>query len=70
MKGISTMKHFGLMDVGLAIYIPSNSISVILREWEDDNERLRAMKPHLCWLKRFPPPVEFGPGPLAKYVSA
>ena len=45
MKGISTMKHFGLMDVGLAIYIISNSISAILREWEDDPSPLSPIMP-------------------------
>ena len=38
----------------LQFYVLFNSISVILGQWLDDNERLCAVEPHL-WLERFLP---------------
>ena len=46
---------------GLKFYVLLNSISVILRRWADDNERLCAMESRLR-LKRSPPQAGIEPG--------
>ena len=48
------------MDGDFQLFVLLNSISVILRWWEDDNERLCVMEPHL-WFERFLPPVDLEP---------
>ena len=49
---------------GLMFYVPFNIISVTVRWWKDDNERLCAMK--LCvvtsWIPTFQPDVSPRPG--------
>ena len=41
----------------LWFYVLLNSISVISGRWEDDNERLCALEPHV-WFEIFPPHAE------------
>ena len=47
----------------MRFYVLFNSVSVTSGRWEDDNERLCAMEPHLR-KERFPPRAVIEPGPL------
>ena len=56
--GTNRLRTDGYMTVDLKFYVLFNSISVILRQWESDNERPCAVVPRLQ-LERFPPPAAF-----------
>ena len=57
------LKNYRWRD-DLQLHDSFNSISVMLSQWKDDNDRLCAMEPHYK-LKRILPPVGFELLPVA-----